>query len=271
MSKEGDEKVELLEAYQLIFRTDLQVDVSNKFGDAEDERLLEKLAYDADVSFSSYENQRHRRCLENTRVEVLQQIMQSATSTSPQRIFWLKGKAGTGKSTVAITVASQLHYITKNFASYFFKRGFGDLAHVRKLIPTIVRHLSDSSPSYRRFVLATLREKPDLWHSANLREQYQKLLVEPLGRLQSQTPTQRPLFIVIDASDECDEVNDVRLLLRILAATNEMSNLRIRVFVTSRPKLPIRLGFQEMPSILHRDLVLHDVSRSVVDSDIKIF
>lgn len=179
--------------------------------------------------------------------------------------------AGTGKSTIAITVASQLRDVTNNVASYFFQRGFGDLAHARKMISTIVWQLSHSSPSYRQLVLATVKEKPDLGHSANLREQYEKLIVGPLSKLQSLTPTQYPFFIVIDALDECDEVNDLRLLLRLLATTKNILSLGIRVFVTSRPEVPIRLGFQEMPSILHQDLILHDVPRSVVDSDIKIF
>ena len=270
-SKEADETMKALEGHLLIFNTTLQLNISDIAGDAEREWLLEKLAYVADAPFDSYENQRHRSCHKKTRVEVLQQIMQWATTTSPQCIFWLKGMAGTGKSTVAITVACLLRDITKNIASYFFKRGFGDLAHARKLIPTIVRQLSLSSPSYRRLILATVKEKPDLGQSANLREQYEKLVVEPLAKLRSLTSTRDPFFIVIDALDECDEVNDLQLLLRLLATTKDMPNLRIRVFVTSRPELPIRLGFQEMPSVLHQDLILHDVPRSVVDSDIEIF
>ena len=263
------EKVVTSQDYLLISSTDLQVNISSKIDDAEHERLLEKLAYVGEASFSSYENQRHRPCLEDTRVDILQQILHWATSTSPQCIFWLNGMAGTGKSTVAISVASQLQRNTKNFASYFFKRGFGDLAHSRKLISTIARQLSNSSPQYRRLILATIKENPDIGQLANLREQYEKLIIEPLGKLQ--TPGQDPFLIVIDALDECDEENDLRILLRLLATTKDMPSLQIRIFVTSRPELPIRLGFQEMPSILHQDLILHDVPRSVVDSDIKIF
>ena len=268
--KEADKTMKELEGYLLVFNMALQLNINDRVDDAETERLLGRLACVGDASFSSYENQRHRPCLENTRVEVLEQIMQWATSTSPRCIFWLRGMAGTGKSTVAITVASRLRHVT-NFASYFFKRGFGDLAHAQKLIPTIVQQLSNSSPSYRQLVLATVKENPDLGQSANLREQYEKLVVEPLSKLQSLTPTQHPFFIVIDALDECDEVSDLRLLLRLLATTKDLPKLRIRVFVTSRPDLPIRLGFQEMPSILHQDLVLHDVPRSIVNGDIEIF
>lgn len=270
-SKEADAIMTALESYLMIFNTALQLNLSDQVGDAERERLLERLAYVADAPFHSYENQRHRTCHKNTRVEVLQQAMQWAIGPSKQCIFWLNGMAGTGKSTVALTVAFQLRNVTENVASYFFKRGYGDLAHARKLISTIVRQLSLSCPSYCRLVLARIKEEPDLGHSANLREQYEKLIVEPLGKLQFPTLTHRPFFVVIDALDECDEVNDLRLLLRLLATTNDMTSSRIRYFVTSRPELPIRLGFQEMPSILHQDLVLHDVPRSVVDGDIETF
>jgi hypothetical protein len=91
-SREVDEKIKALEGYLLIFSTTLQLDISDKVVDAEQERWLEKLAYVNDAPYNSYENQRHHSCLENTRVEVLQQIMNWAKSTSPQRVFWLKGR-----------------------------------------------------------------------------------------------------------------------------------------------------------------------------------
>jgi hypothetical protein len=114
----------------------------------------------------------------------LKDIVQWATAASPQCVFWLKGMAGTGKSTVAISVASRLRQMSKCLASFFFRRGFGDLAHARKLIPTIVRQLSLSSPAYRRLVLATIKADPDLGQSVNLRDQYEKLILEPLRTLQ---------------------------------------------------------------------------------------
>ena len=180
LSKEADKTMKALESYLLVFSTDLQVHIDDRLRNAEERQFLEKLAYLGDASFDSHENERHRPCLENTRVGVLQQIMQWATSTSPQCIFWLKGMAETGKSTVAIT---------KTVASYFFKRGFGDFAHARKLIPTIVRQLSLSSPSYCQLVLATVKENPDVGQSANIRGQYEKLVIEPLRKLQYQTST----------------------------------------------------------------------------------
>ena len=271
-SKEVEEQVQALEGYLMIFNTTLQLNIIDKIGDAEQERLLEKLAYVGDALFNSYENdQRHRSCLEKTRVDILQQIMEWAADISPRFIFWLKGLAGTGKSTIATTVAFRLQAKSSHFASYFFKRGHSDLAYARKLIPTIVRQLSQCSFLYRQSVLAVLKEEPGIGQSANLREQYEKLLVEPLRKVQLQNPAHDPFFIVMDALDECDEQKDLRMLLRLLAKTEDIPKLRLKIFVTSRPELPIRHGFEEIPSIFHRNLALQNVPRAVVDSDIKIF
>jgi hypothetical protein len=45
----------------------------------------------------------------------------------------------------------------------------------------------------------------------------------------------------------------------------------LRVVVTSRPELHIRLGFKEMPNGIYQDLVLHKVSRSTIEHDIRLF
>ena len=271
-SKEVDEKIKVLEGYLVIFSTALQLNIVDKVSDAEQDRLLEKLAYVGDAPFNSYAcDKRHRLCLDDTRVDVLRQIMDWANGMSPQCIFWLKGMAGTGKSTIAFTVASRLQELSKHSASYFFKRGVGDLAHARMLITTVVRQLSRCSCSYQQLVLAAVKEDPGLGQWASLHEQYEKLVLEPLCKLRASPLTYDPFLIVLDALDECDEQNDLRILLRLLAKTKDTPNVRVRIFVTSRPELPIRLGFGEMPSILYQDLALHNVPRPVVDGDIEIF
>ncbi len=269
---EVEEKTRGLEGWLMIFNTTLQLNISNTVGDAEQDRYLEKLYYVGDAPFNSYVNgQRHRSCLEQTRVDVLKQVMDWSTSTSSECIFWLKGMAGTGKSTIAVTVASRLQEQSKALATYFFKRGLGDLAHARRLIPTIAWQLSQCSASYRHLIMATIREVPDIGQSASIRDQYEELLVRPLHKLQPLAPADDPFFVVIDALDECEEQDDLRMLLRLLAKTNDIPNLRLRILVTSRPELPIRLGFAEMPGTFYRDLTLQDVSGSVVNGDIEIF
>jgi hypothetical protein len=64
-------------------------------------------------------------------------------------------------------------------------------------------------------------------------------------------------------------LDDVRLLLRLLGGTLNMADLGLRVVVTSRPEIPIRLGFQKMKQIAYHGLALHDVRRAIVDQDIE--
>lgn len=270
-SKEVNETMKALEGYLTIFNMALQINISYKVSDAEQERILERLAVAADAPFDSYENQRHRLCLEKTRVGILQRIMQWATSPSPQCVFWLKGMAGTGKSTVAITVASKLQKSSRSSASYFFKRGVGDLAHARKLIPTLVYQLAKESPSFCREVMLALKREPSLGHTASLREQYYKLLIDPVRKSQSFVQRKDPFILVIDALDECEEQQDVGLLLQLVAQTDQIPTIPFRIFVTSRPDQRIRRGFRDMPNILYHSLVLHDEPRSNVDKDIELF
>src|SRR2546421_8646141 len=83
--------------------------------------------------------------------------------------------------------------------------------------------------------------------------------------------SQSPLIIVIDALDEYDGDKDVQGILQLFAEAKSLDRIKLRIFVTSRPETPIRLGFRNMPGILHRDLALHKIARSIVDKDISIF
>ncbi|KAL8631125.1 hypothetical protein Q9189_003159 [Teloschistes chrysophthalmus] len=271
-SKEVDLQVQALEQYLALFSTSLQLDIFSKITDAEQKRLLDTLAYVGDALFNSYENDRkHRMCLKNTRIQILQEIMDWVADSSSHAIFWLKGLAGSGKSTIAATVASGLRAKFMPLATYFFRRGHGDLAHARKLIPTLVRQLSQCSASYQQQVLSAVEDEPGLGQSASLRDQYEKLLIRPLRRMAPLPVNHDPLCIVMDALDECDEQHDLRTLLRLLAGTDDIPTLRLKILVTSRPELLIRHGFERMSTIFHRDLALQDVPRAVVNTDIMTF
>jgi hypothetical protein len=103
-----------------------------------------------------------------------------------------------------------------------------------------------------------------------LHDQWRHLIHTPLSRL-GNSFRQSPLLIVIDALDECEGDNDVRVLLTLLSEIRDITTVQLRVFITSRPETPLRLGFSQMPLILHHDLVLDDVSREVIDQDILVF
>jgi hypothetical protein len=76
---------------------------------------------------------------------------------------------------------------------------------------------------------------------------------------------------VIDAIDECDNDKDVQTIIQLLAEAQSLKNVRLRVFLTSRPEIPIRHGFYQISEAEHQDFVLHSISPSIVDHDIRVF
>jgi adenylylsulfate kinase-like enzyme len=92
--------------------------------------------------------------------------MDWTTGTSSQYIFWLKGRAGTGKSTIALTIAHSLDERHATIASFFFKRGGGDLARSKKVIGTVAFQLAQQSSLLGGFICDALRKEPDLGDSA---------------------------------------------------------------------------------------------------------
>ncbi|KAG2116158.1 hypothetical protein DEU56DRAFT_697071, partial [Suillus clintonianus] len=56
------------------------------------------------AEYNSRERQPHPKCLEGTRVDLLNYIHGSLDDPEKNRLIWLHGTAGDGKSAVAFTV-----------------------------------------------------------------------------------------------------------------------------------------------------------------------
>lgn len=77
------------------------------------------------------------------------------------------------------------------------------------------------------------------------------------------------MVIAIDALDECDPDDDVRTIMQLLPQLRQA--LVLRIFLTSRPELAIRLEFSEMCDDHQQGYVLHEISEEVVTRDIDLF
>lgn len=179
--------------------------------------------------------------------------------------------AGTGKSTIARTVARDLHSQGRLAANFFFSKGRGDLGLATKLFSTIAIQLANVSPMLRAYLCEAIVENPTVVRQVSLLEQYDKLILRPMRMLRDSGRQVYPLVIVLDALDECGNQDDIRLILRLLSSTKDLTTLKLRILLTSRPETPIRLGFRDMDSILHQDLILQDVAQSVIQHDIYLF
>lgn len=230
---------------------------------------LDRLPHVPQAVYNSYDNRDEPTCLPDTRVQVLQEIRDwYCTDTGPP-IFWLSGLAGMGKTTIARTVAQEADEKGSLGASFFFTRRATDLASPKKFFPSIAIQCAKRIPALETFIRESLEKHPDL-PQLRLLDQWRQLVHAPFCRLPHGSHLPR-LLLVIDALDECEGENDVRELLRLLLEAKDIPTVRFRVFVTSRPETPIRLGFRQMPSFVHRDLSLQSLPREAVDRDIRTF
>ncbi|GLA56262.1 hypothetical protein AnigIFM63604_006486 [Aspergillus niger] len=109
--------------------------------------------------FGSFEDQHEDECLAGTRTELLQQVQDWGRS-SDRHIFWLNGMAGTGKSTIARTVARNFEEDGILGASFFFKRGEGDRGSAAKLFSTLSKQLAVHIPQMVPGVREALENDP---------------------------------------------------------------------------------------------------------------
>lgn len=223
-----------------------------------------------EAGFGSFSDRDEVECLLGTRTELLQQIMEWAMSPSQKNIFWLKGMAGTGKSTISRTVARSLKDTNHLGASFFFKRDEGDRGHAKKFFPTLTRQLMQRISGLRSGVHKALHDDPDI-ASKSPREQFEKLLMEPLLNLDQVGRQPQTAVIVIDALDECEHNQDVRNIIRLLPLLQKVKAARLRIFLTSRPELQISLGFSEIADHEYQDLALHEIPEEVTEHDIHLF
>ncbi|KAJ5494255.1 hypothetical protein N7463_010342 [Penicillium fimorum] len=231
---------------------------------------LGKLEGVMEAGFESFSNRNEDQCLLGTRTEILRDIIEWAMSPSQKSIFWLNGMAGTGKSTISRTVAGLLKDRNHLGANFFFKRGEGDRGNAKKFFPTLVKQLMLRISELRSGVQKALDHDPDII-SKSPREQFEKLLLQPLLDLNQLGQQPQIVVIVIDALDECEHEQDIRNIIRLLPRLQMVKAVRLRIFLTSRPELPISLEFSEIGNREYQDLVLHEIPEEVTADDIYLF
>lgn len=203
-------------------------------------------------------------CLRGTRKDVLRQIERWLTDEQDSRVFWLNGLAGTGKSTIAQTFAEASFADGKLGASFFCSRDFEDRSNIQTIFPTLAFQLAYRYPQFRKALLPVLRANPEIGRES-LCSQLEKVIIGPFRA------TLIPTLIIIDALDECKDDQPASAILSVLSRYIDQI-LHVKFFITGRPEPRVRTGFRlELLRPITEVLKLHDVERSSVDSDLKLF
>ncbi|KAK3945964.1 hypothetical protein QBC46DRAFT_336128 [Diplogelasinospora grovesii] len=257
-----------LERYRAAISLDLCVNQTAVLLDVHQEIVLAKLRTAEGATFDPHADAYNARCHPGTRVDILQQILTWGAACDGECIFWLNGMAGTGKSTISRTVAQSFAGEGMLGASFFFKRGEGDRGRVAFFFTTIAAQLVHQLPSLAPHVRNAIEAEPTI-NEKSAKDQFDKLIADPIEKLPTHSQPSA-MLVVVDALDECDSLEHARLIIHLLSQAKQFTSIRLKFFVTSRPELPIRLGFKDI-SGKYEDLVLHQIPKPVIEHDITEF
>lgn len=203
-------------------------------------------------------------CLRGTRVAVLDEIELWTRNFDKSPVYWLNGLAGTGKTSIAQTIAGRIFAGGQLGASFFCSRNSEDRSNLELIFPTLAVQLARKYPEFRSIFVPLAQRDPSIAYES-LYNQMDSLLVRPLQ--QSGTST----VIIIDALDECRDEEPASAILSVLGRLVPKIP-KVKFFLTGRPEPRIRTGFR-LPLLAQvTDIfVLHDVEPTLINSDILLF
>jgi len=222
------------------------------------------------------------RCLPGTQVELRKNILDWAIGNTEggASIWFLEGMAGTGKSTLARSIAEHVNDAGHIVMSFFFDRDVEDRKDVKKLAGTLARQLTDVSTVLKCRISDALKKNHDIsnrdpedqwkWLIKGPLEAFSKSLENPKEHTDQglQLENSRPIvFLVIDALDECSD-QGVNKLGSVLGSIQSIGSVSFRVLITSRFRhiqIPLRdLGLKI------QSYQLDDRPENEVKSDLEI-
>ena len=176
----------------------------------------------------------------------------------------MNGLAGTGKSTIAKTIAERLFADGLLGASFFCSRDYEDRRNLQLIFPTLTTQLARNYPEFRKILVPLIKSDPEVAYES-LYNQMKRLIVQPLKQSGIST------VIIIDALDECEDEGPASAILSVLGRlVSEIP--KVKFLLTGRPEPRVYEGFR-LPLLakMTDTFVLHNVEQSQVGSDIRLF
>ncbi|KAM6492677.1 hypothetical protein JOM56_012401, partial [Amanita muscaria] len=261
-------------------RGDYVTSTVNNYGETNGLKELKKFV-SFEAQFDSSAQDPNRQCHPGTRKNVLKRLRDWVDNpNSTERIFWLHGPAGAGKSAIAQTIAHS-YARPKVAASFFFFKSDVNRNDGNRLFTTLAYQLALSMPEIRDYIVNSLSERPDLpW--TNPETQFEQLLVRPFQVLsedasQQLAPAVYPIIgivkkyqqlapvIIIDGVDECTNDDLQRRFLQVIGDAVGDQCFPLRFLIVSRPELHIEQTVRRFqPPTLTIDLAkLDDANRDI--------
>lgn len=206
-------------------------------------------------------------CLPQTRSDLLSSAFSWAIKPSTdQNILWIHGPAGSGKSTVATTLANVARDLGHLGAFVFFNRHIAARNDPTTVIRTLAFQLGEFDCRLGAAISNVIESTPSIKQSP-LRQQFHKLLVQPLSEI-AVWSQEGPVIVIIDALDECGRVGERENLLDVLALESVKLPSTLRIIVVSRTEVDIQDALGTRKNICSIPI---DISSPANDKDIHLY
>ncbi|KAM6489912.1 hypothetical protein JOM56_014491 [Amanita muscaria] len=198
-----------------------------------------------------------RKCHPGTRVVVLKRMRNWIDNHSAaERVFWMHGPAGAGKSAIAQTIA---HAYSREHvaATFFFYRSDPSRNDGNRLFITIAWQLAISIPGIKEHI--------------DVETQFAELIVRPfqaLKRISAHLPSP---VVIIDGIDECTDEKLQQRFLKVIGNAVKDNRVPLRFLISSRPEAHIQEAVDRFPDPKHLidlaglDDANHDIEKYLKD------
>ncbi|KAG1776051.1 hypothetical protein EV702DRAFT_931449, partial [Suillus placidus] len=203
------------------------------------------------AEYDSRERQPHPRRLEGSWVDLTNCVHALLDDQEKNRLIWLHGAAGVGKSAVAFNVAERMKDLRTRKETINEKRLAGSFVFSRKhtkrsttgyFFATLAYQLASTYPSIRSDTRGCIQSNPSLLDpDKSLRDQMDALFLQPLRMLRFRLNGCLPLVFVVDALHECTSKAELADLISLLAQVLHKPDLPvIHILLTSNSQTHIR-------------------------------
>jgi len=210
------------------------------------------------------------KCHPGTREAILKEIMNWVREPiCSYPILWQHGPAGSGKSSIARSIAAMCKKNGLLAADFFFFRTDNSLNNSEHLMATLAYQVMLAMPELRNALGQAILRDP-LILSSSLDSQLRALVVEPIIDTIPSEIAPNARLIIIDGLDECGDWRAQQNIISIFSSALADASLPFRLMIASRPEQGIREAFQsDSTDSLTWQLALDD--RYDPDTDIKLF
>ncbi|KAF8298306.1 hypothetical protein DL93DRAFT_612296, partial [Clavulina sp. PMI_390] len=223
-------------------------------------------------------------CLPGTRTDILSAIVIWASGgtqlpnnpsyldalTQNSNVMWLCGVAGSGKSSIVLSVADSLNQLGILLGFYKFSAANQADLHPTKFFSTLALQLAAQNSSLHDKLLEIIRAVDSRTHTSLSPTQQLSTFLLPLLQPLNNSQPMHQTVIMIDALDESGTVSERKEILSLLADLGSELPANVHVLISSRFEHDLQ---KTLSSTANHNIMFHmnDIPHPFTEHDIHLY